>query len=203
MAIAAPLPAIDWLSSRVTDEVVRTTEECRCVEFGAFVEYARLRASLNRTNGRSLIMAIQDTSTGAESTDALITHTADIIVSYVTSNSIGVEQLPSLIMTVHETLLRLGTESKDKPRPDPAVSVRSSVKKDHLVCLEDGKTMKMLKRHLMAEHGLTPAAYRARWNLPNDYPLVASDYAKRRRDLALEIGLGRKPGQKRGRKAKA
>jgi predicted transcriptional regulator len=147
-------------------------------------------------------MATQDTSVGAESAGALITHTTDIVVSYLANNSIGAEQVPSLILAIHEALLRLGTGSEDEPHPDPAVSVRSSVQKDHLVCLEDGKKMKMLKRHLMTEHGLTPGEYRARWNLPYDYPMVASDYAERRRDLALQIGLGRKPGQKRGRKAK-
>jgi predicted transcriptional regulator len=130
-------------------------------------------------------------------------HTADIVGSYVANNSIGVEQIPSLIRTIHETLQGLGGNDKVEPRPDPAVSVRSSVKKDHIICLEDGKKMKMLKRHLMTEHGLTPAEYRARWSLPNDYPMVASDYADKRRDVALKIGLGRKPGQKRGWKAKA
>ena len=87
-------------------------------------------------------------------------------------------------------------------RPEPAVSIRSSVKRDHVVCLEDGKKMKMLKRHLMTDHGLTPDEYRARWGLASDYPMVAPDYAEKRRDLAKKIGLGRKPGQKRGRKKK-
>ena len=87
-------------------------------------------------------------------------------------------------------------------RPDPAVSIRSSVKRDHVVCLEDGKKMKMLKRHLMTDHGLTPDEYRARWGLASDYPMVAPDYADKRRDLAKKIGLGRKPGQRRGRRKK-
>ena len=82
------------------------------------------------------------------------------------------------------------------------MSVRASVKQDHLVCLEDGKKMKMLKRHLMTDHGMTPEEYRARWNLPSDYPMVAPNYAEKRRELAKKIGLGRKPGQKRGRKKK-
>ena len=73
---------------------------------------------------------------------------------------------------------------------------------DHIVCLEDGKKMKMLKRHLMTEHGMTPDEYRARWGLPSDYPMVAPDYAEKRRDLAKKIGLGRKPGQRRGRRKK-
>ena len=148
-------------------------------------------------------MATQDTSAAAEGTEALIMHTTDIVVSYVANNAVGAEQVPSLIRSIHDTLAGLGTENKDQPRPDPAVSMRSSVKKDHIVCLEDGKKFKMLKRHLMTDHGMTPDQYRARWGLPNDYPMVAPDYAEKRRDLAIKIGLGRKPGQKRGRKAKA
>ena len=83
------------------------------------------------------------------------------------------------------------------------MSVRASVKQDHLVCLEDGKKMKMLKRHLMTDHGMTPEEYRARWNLPSDYPMVAPNYAEKRRELAKKIGLGRKPGQKRARRKAA
>ena len=80
--------------------------------------------------------------------------------------------------------------------------IRSSVKKDYIVCLEDGKKMKMLKRHLKTAYDMTPEEYRARWNLPADYPMVAPAYAEKRRELAVKIGLGRKPGQKRGRKKK-
>ncbi|MGZ3266030.1 MAG: MucR family transcriptional regulator, partial [Croceibacterium sp.] len=102
------------------------------------------------------------------------------------------------------TLAGLGQESAaPAARPDPAVAIRSSVKRDHVVCLEDGKKMKMLKLHLMTEHGLTPDEYRARWGLAPDYPMVAPDYADKRRDLAKKIGLGRKPGQRRGRRKKA
>ncbi|MGZ3270704.1 MAG: MucR family transcriptional regulator, partial [Croceibacterium sp.] len=106
--------------------------------------------------------------------------------------------------SVFGTLAGLGQESAaPAARPDPAVSIRSSVKRDHVVCLEDGKKMKMLKRHLMTDHGLTPDEYRARWGLASDYPMVAPDYADKRRDLAKKIGLGRKPGQRRGRRKKA
>jgi predicted transcriptional regulator len=87
-------------------------------------------------------------------------------------------------------------------RPEPAVTVRASVKKDHIVCLDCGKRMKMLKRHLSTEHGMTPDEYRARWELGPEYPLVAPNYAETRRKLAKEIGLGRMPGQKRGRRKK-
>lgn len=135
--------------------------------------------------------------------ETLITHTTDIVVSYVSNNSIGADEVSSLIQNVYGTLSALEQGGAAEARPDPAVSIRSSVKKDHIVCLEDGKKMKMLKRHLMTDHGLTPDEYRARWGLAADYPMVAPDYAAKRRDLAKKIGLGRKPGQKRGRRKKA
>ena len=136
--------------------------------------------------------------------DMLITHTTDIVVSYVANNSLGADDVSSLIRGIYGTLAGLGQESAaPAARPDPAVSIRSSIKRDHIVCLEDGKKMKMLKRHLMTDHGLTPDEYRARWGLASDYPMVAPDYADKRRDLAKKIGLGRKPGQRRGRRKKA
>jgi predicted transcriptional regulator len=137
----------------------------------------------------------------ADTQEMLITHTTDIVVSYVSNNSLGADDVSSLIQSVYGTLAGLGNEgAAAEARPEPAVSIRSSVKKDHIVCLEDGKKMKMLKRHLMTDHGLTPDEYRARWGLPSDYPMVAPDYAEKRRELAKKIGLGRKPGQKRGRR---
>ena len=134
----------------------------------------------------------------------LITLTADIVAAHVSNNNVTVDDVPALITTVHQALRGLGGDAPvEEVRPDPAVSVRASVKRDHLVCLEDGKRMKMLKRHLMTEHGMTPGEYRQRWGLAADYPMVAADYAETRRDLAVKIGLGRKPGQKRGRRKKA
>jgi predicted transcriptional regulator len=139
----------------------------------------------------------------AERQETLITHTTDIVVSYVSNNSLGADEVSSLIQNIYGTLSNLGQQGTPvEERPEPAVSVRSSVKKDHIVCLEDGKKMKMLKRHLMTDHGLTPDQYRARWGLSSDYPMVAPDYADKRRDLAKKIGLGRKPGQRRGRRKK-
>ena len=136
--------------------------------------------------------------------ETLITHATDIVVSYVANNTVSPEEVPTLIENVYAKLATLGDSVvAEEERPEPAVSIRSSVKKDHLVCLEDGKKMKMLKRHLMTDHGMTPDEYRARWNLPSDYPMVAPDYAEKRRDLAKKIGLGRKPGQRRGRRKKA
>ena len=142
--------------------------------------------------------------TAADLKEMLVAHTTDIVVSYVANNSLGADEVSSLIQSVFGTLAGLGQESAaPAARPDPAVSIRSSVKRDHVVCLEDGKKMKMLKRHLMTDHGLTPDEYRSRWGLASDYPMVAPDYADKRRDLAKKSGLGRKPGQRRGRRKKA
>ena len=141
--------------------------------------------------------------TAVDLQDMLIAHTTDIVVSYVANNSLGADDVSSLIRNIYGTLASLGQDTAaPEARPDPAVSIRSSVKRDHVVCLEDGKKMKMLKRHLMTDHGLTPDEYRARWGLASDYPMVAPDYADKRRDLAKKIGLGRKPGQRRGRRKK-
>lgn len=137
------------------------------------------------------------------SNEGLIGYTSDIVSSYVANNSLSSDQVPSLIADVFSALSGLGQQAAaPEVRLEPAVSVRASVKKDHIVCLEDGKKMKMLKRHLMAHHGLTPDEYRARWGLASDYPMVARDYADKRRDLAKKIGLGRHPWQRRGRPKK-
>ncbi len=134
-------------------------------------------------------------------TETLITLTSDIVAAHVSNNSVSVEEVPTLISNVYSALSGLeGAGVAEEARPDPAVSVRASVKKDHIICLDCGKKMKMLKRHLSTEHGMTPDEYRQRWELPSDYPMVAPEYAETRRDLAKKIGLGRKPGQKRGRK---
>jgi predicted transcriptional regulator len=135
--------------------------------------------------------------------ETLITLASDIVAAHVSNNSVSVDEVPVLIQNVYGALAGLGNTPQAEERPEPAVSIRSSLKNDHLVCLEDGKKMKMLKRHLMTDHGLTPAEYRSRWGLSADYPMVAPDYAEKRRVLAKQIGLGRKPGQKRGRKKKA
>lgn len=137
------------------------------------------------------------------SNEMLITLTADIVTAHVANNNVDVAALPALISSVHSALSGLGQAAVvEEVRPQPAVSVRSSVKNDHIVCLECGTKMKMLKRHLMTDHGLSPEDYRARFSLPADYPLVAPDYAEKRRELAVKIGLGRKPGQRRGRRKK-
>ncbi len=136
--------------------------------------------------------------------ETLITLTSDIVAAHVANNNVAVDEVPSLIANVYGALSGLGeTAPAVEAKPEPAVSIRSSVKPDYVVCLECGKKMKMLKRHLATDHGMTTEDYRARWGLNADYPMVAPNYAKTRRELAKKIGLGRKPGQKRGRKPRA
>jgi predicted transcriptional regulator len=137
-----------------------------------------------------------------QNNETLITLTSDIVAAHVSNNNVRVEDVAVLIGNVFSALSGLGEVTPVGQRPEPAVSVRSSIKNDHVVCLEDGRKMKMLKRHLMTDHGMTPADYRARWGLPADYPMVAPDYAEKRRELAKSIGLGRQPGQRRGRPKK-
>lgn len=122
----------------------------------------------------------------------LLSLTADIVASHVSNNSVPLSELPQLIQQVYATLAGIGTP-KEEPapaRPQPAVAIKKSVTPEYLICLEDGKKLKMLKRHLMTAYGMTPDEYRARWELPPDYPMVAPNYAEQRRDLAKKIGLG-------------
>jgi predicted transcriptional regulator len=139
-------------------------------------------------------------NSAADTREMLITLTSDIVTAHVANNDVSVADVPALISNIYNALAGLGAEVVEVARPEPAVSLRASVKNDHLVCLECGKKMKMLKRHLMTDHGMTPDDYRERWNLSGDYPMVAPDYAEKRRELAKKIGLGRKPGQRRGRR---
>jgi predicted transcriptional regulator len=140
----------------------------------------------------------------ADMNETLITLTSDIVAAHVSNNPVAVNELGTLISSVYGALAGLGQAVVvEEKMPEPAVSIRSSIKPDYIVCLEDGKKLKMLKRHLMTHYNLTPDQYRARWNLAADYPMVAPNYAEKRRELAKKIGLGRKPGVKRGRKPKA
>ena len=135
--------------------------------------------------------------------ETLITLTSDIVAAHVSNNDVAVESVPELITNVFSALSSLGADTEaDEAPPEPAVSIRASVKPDYIVCLEDGKKLKMLKRYLRTNYDMTPDEYRARWNLPADYPMVAPNYAEKRRDLAKKIGLGRKPGTGRGRRKK-
>ncbi|MGH7076147.1 MAG: MucR family transcriptional regulator [Stellaceae bacterium] len=120
----------------------------------------------------------------------LLALTSDIVSAHVSNNSVDVAELPQLINQVYESLSNIGKVPIVAPRPEPAVPVRRSVHPEYIVCLEDGKKLKMLKRHLMTAYKLTPEAYRERWGLPQDYPMVAPNYARQRSRLAKEIGLG-------------
>ena len=136
---------------------------------------------------------------GAEET--LLTLTADIVAAHVSNNSVAVNDLPTLIQNVHAALNGIsGRSAAPEPKPEPKVPIRSSVKPDYIVCLEDGKRLKMLKRHLMTHYNLTPDQYRQKWGLSPDYPMVAPNYAEQRRALAKSIGLGTKRRRTKGSK---
>ena len=126
--------------------------------------------------------------------------TAEIVAAYVTNNSVNVSDLPNIITTVQASLRGVIEGAPAPGKPTPAVSVRRSVKKDHIVCLVCGQEQKMLKRHLRVAHDLSPDAYRELFDLKTDYPLVAPNYAKVRSKLAKKIGLGRKRGQRRSKR---
>ena len=133
-----------------------------------------------------------------QSTNAteLMRLTAAIVSAHVGNNTVPADSLPRLIEIVHQALRDVGAPKSSLPRATPAVPVNRSVFPDHLVCLEDGKQVVMLKRHLQTAHGMTPEQYRERWGLPPHYPMVAPDYAERRSELAIKTGLGRKtPGE--------
>ncbi len=124
--------------------------------------------------------------------DRMLELTTCIVAAQFSHNALPTSELPALIGQVFQAITGLGTrtQAEAEPRPQPAVPVKRSVFADHIVCLEDGKKLKMLKRHLMASYGMTPQAYRERWGLPPDYPMVAPSYAARRSALAKSIGLG-------------
>jgi len=120
----------------------------------------------------------------------LLTLTTQIVAAHVANNSVTMDALPKLIHDVHRALSGVGDRTGLGARPEPAVPVKKSVMPDYVVCLEDGKKLKMLKRHLKTAYNLTPEQYRERWALPPDYPMVAPNYAKKRSSLAKKIGLG-------------
>ena len=129
----------------------------------------------------------------SESQEFLATLTADIVSAHVSNNSVSSAELPGLISSVFGSLAGLGgAPVVIEEKPVPAVSIRSSIKPDYIVCLEDGKRLKMLKRHLMTRYGMTPDDYRTKWGLASDYPMVAPNYAKARSNLAKKMGLGQK-----------
>jgi predicted transcriptional regulator len=124
----------------------------------------------------------------------LLSMTTEIVASHVRNNSVPQGELAELIRTVHAALSEVSTGNSHE-KPSPAIAVRRSVTPEYIVCLEDGKKLKMLKRHLKTAYDMTPEEYRERWSLPADYPMVAPNYARQRSALAKKIGLGRRPGR--------
>ena len=135
-----------------------------------------------------------------QDSNALLQLTTEIVAAHTSNNKVSLAELPELIQSVYRSLNSIGAEPVEE-RPEPAVAIKKSVFPDYVVCLEDGKKLKMLKRHLMTSYGMTPDDYRARWGLPSDYPMVAPNYAQHRSELAKKIGLGLKPRKQRRRKA--
>ena len=131
--------------------------------------------------------------------EQLLSLAAQIVSAHVANTVVPVTELPALIQSVYATLAQPEVQAPETEKREPAVPIRKSVFPDHIVCLEDGKKLKMLKRHLQAAYGLTPEQYRSRWSLPANYPMVAPNYAEKRSALAKAIGLGRKPGARGGR----
>ncbi|MBE7728578.1 MucR family transcriptional regulator [Komagataeibacter sp. FXV3] len=123
----------------------------------------------------------------------LVSMTTEIVAAHTNHNTVGIEQIPTLIETVYTALKGLGAEKVVEPAPlQPAVPIKKSVFPDYVICLEDGKKLKMLKRHLQTAYGMTPEQYREKWGLPANYPMTAPNYAAHRSSLAQKIGLGRK-----------
>ena len=121
----------------------------------------------------------------------LLALTTDIVASHVANNTVTIADLPQLIRQVYTSLAAVGVPAAALiERPQPAVPIKKSVTPDYIICLEDGKKLKMLKRHLKTRYGMSPDEYRERWGLPAEYPMVAPNYAEQRRELAKKIGLG-------------
>ena len=127
-------------------------------------------------------------------TNDLLELTTEIVSSHVANNPVAIQDIPDLIRQVYDTLTSINqSPSGQADRPQPAVPIKRSITPDHIICLEDGRKLKMLKRHLKTAYNMTPEDYRERWGLPADYPMVAPNYARQRSNLAKKIGLGRKP----------
>jgi len=131
----------------------------------------------------------------SDSTDQVLGLTAQIVSAHVRHNAVPPDALPGLIQEVYKTLTNVGKQPVQTEKPAPAVPVKQSIRQDRIICLEDGKSFSMLKRHLMTDHKMTPQQYRDKWGLPRDYPMVAPNYAQTRSTLAKKIGLGKKAGR--------
>jgi len=141
---------------------------------------------------------MSDKSGPETGSNELLTITSDIVAAHVSNNTVSVTDLPGLIEQVYRTLVSVDQGlGAARDRPTPAVMVRKSITPDFIICLEDGKKLKMLKRHLKTAYNMSPDEYRVRWGLPMDYPMVAPNYAKQRSSLAKAIGLGKQPRRAR------
>ncbi len=127
--------------------------------------------------------------------------TTEIVSAHVGNNTVAISDLPNLIQEVYKALSSIGSEQAMPERPRPAVPIKKSIFPDYIICLEDGKKLKMLKRHLKTSYNMSPEDYRERWGLGADYPMVAPNYAKHRSNLAKKIGLGTKPRKGRSKAA--
>ena len=130
---------------------------------------------------------------GQENQIELLELTTEIVAAHVSNNTLAVNDLPQLIQDVYKTLVNVGNGQVSSERLQPAISIKKSITPDFIICREDGKKLKMLKRHLKTAYNMTPEEYREKWGLPRDYPMVAPNYAKHRSSLAKKIGLGTKP----------
>jgi predicted transcriptional regulator len=127
----------------------------------------------------------------------MLSLTADIVSAHLSNSTVATADVAGLIQSVHAALSNLGQPAPvEQPKQEPAVPVRSSIKPDYIICLEDGAKLKMLKRYIRTRFDMTPEDYRSKWNLPRDYPMVAPNYAATRKELAVKIGLGRKPADR-------
>ena len=157
-----------------------------------------------------MVSSIQGSGEGKElqmnenlNTSSYIELAADIVSAYVSNNSVPSADLPSLISDVHLALMKVGNGAAEAPTeaPKPAISIKKSITPDYIICLEDGKKFKSLKRHLRTQYNMTPEQYREKWGLPADYPMVAPNYAKARSELAKEMGLGQQRRKRRSSRA--
>lgn len=169
----------------------------------AYMKFARCpipeKGRSLETNSRWGLNTMDIVETPSRNSDALIELTADVVAAYVSNNPVPVGELPNLIADVHAALGRVGgtSEQPSAEKQKPAVNPKRSVHDDYIVCLEDGKKFKSLKRHLMTHYNLTPEEYREKWGLDANYPMVAPNYAAARSQLAKKMGLGRKPKSRR------
>ena len=134
---------------------------------------------------------MSDTNKGEQDQPGLVGYASKIVAAYVGNNTVASDDLPDLIRLVHDSLSAVAGSEADKPQLKPAVPVAKSISDNFLICLEDGKKFKSLKRHLRTSYDMSPEEYRAKWHLPSDYPMVAPNYAAARSELAKKMGLGK------------